>query len=99
MLAEKVARWGEEDRRAAREEGWREGIEKGWQEGIEKGIEKGRGEAFHEAIIEVLTSQFDKLPEGLEQKISAVTDVDSLKRLVRRAGVVGSVEEFESELD
>ena len=78
MLAEKVARWGEEDRRAAREE--------------------GRGEAFHEAIIGFLASQFGELPEELERKISAVTDMDSLKRLVRRAGVVDSLEEFESEL-
>ena len=87
MLAEKVARWGEEDRRAAREEGWREGME------------KGRGEAFHEAILDVLASRFVKLPEGLELKISAVTDMDSLKRLVRRAGVVNSLDAFESELE
>ena len=95
MLAEKVARWGEEDRRAAREEGWREGIEKGRQEGKQEGL----GEGFHQVIIRVLTSQFDKLPERLERKIAAVTDMDSLERLVCRAGAVDSVEEFESELD
>ena len=110
MLAEKVARWGEEDRRVAREEGWQEGIEKGIAKGIEKGIEKGReegreegmqqgrAEAFHEAIIGFMTSQFDELPRELERKISAVTDTDTLRRLVRRMGMVNSLDEFESEL-
>ena len=87
MLAEKVARWGEEDRRAAREEGW------------QKGIEKGRGDAFHEAIVGFLTSQFGRLPERLERKIAAVTDMDSLRRLVHRMGAVHSLDEFESELE
>lgn len=62
---------------------------------IQKGIEQGALQTRHEAILEILEGRFQSVPEELATQITKLTNLDQLKRLLRDAVVVGSIEEFE----
>ena len=71
------------------ERGLKKGIEAGMQRGLDQGRKEGRKEGRADGVrlglIEVLRRRFDHLPDGLEQRIGEVTDVEQLQRLLASA--------------
>jgi predicted transposase/invertase (TIGR01784 family) len=67
-----------------------EGLEKGLEKGLVKGLEKGR----QEDVIEALQIRFGQLPESAKEAVVAVTGEVELRRLLRAAIQVESLETF-----
>jgi|GEM_PF-862228 len=60
------------------------------QEGLEKGLERGR----QEDVIEALEIRFGDVPEDLKRAVFAVSGEAELRRFLRAAIQVDSVEKF-----
>ena len=77
-----------------------ESFEQGREEGIEQGIEQGGRERAIEDILDVLEIRFDlRQTDPLSARISAIEDLQRLKRLHRAAIQVSNLDEFERMLD
>ena len=84
----------------SREESFEQGREEGREEGIEQGIEQGGRERAIEDILDVLEIRFDlRQTDPLSTRISAIEDLQRLKRLHRAAIQVSNLDEFERMLD
>ena len=77
----------------------RRAIQKGVEQGIEQGIEQGEVKALRESISDILVTRFQSLPDEVTTQIAKLAKLDQLKRLLRDAVVVGSIEEFEHLLE
>jgi len=67
----------------------------GKQEGLSEGIlQKGR-----EDVIDVLTIRFSDVPPSLVEAINQIEDPSLLKTLLRQAITIGSIAEFQGNLD
>jgi hypothetical protein len=73
-----------------REEGRQEGREEGLQEGLQQGLQKGE----KEALLEVLAARGVKVDAAARQRIQECTQLAQLKRWLRRAVTVQSVQEL-----
>ena len=76
----------------------KEGLEKGLLEGRQEGLEKGLIQNAREAIIDVLDTRFDHVPESVRERVSAIGSETTLKELLRRAVRTPSIEEFQAAL-
>ncbi|MCL1469580.1 hypothetical protein [Argonema antarcticum] len=65
------------------------------RDGIQDGIQQGRLQTSRENVIDVLETRFLTLPDALRNRIFAIEDLAMLKRLLKRAITVTSVQEFE----
>ena len=72
------------------ERGFQQGIQQGMQQGMVKGVEQG----LREAILDTLLLRFDAVSQEIEERLTAVTNTDQLRRLHRQAISAGSLEEF-----
>ncbi|HRI12225.1 MAG TPA: Yae1 family protein [Verrucomicrobiota bacterium] len=77
------------------QKGRQEGLQEGRQEGIQKGLLVGRVEAAREDIQEALLARFGPLPAELIQAIEAVSERAQLRRWLRLAVTVPSLEAFQ----
>jgi len=68
------------------------------KEGLEKGLEKGLVQNAREAIIDVLDTRFDHVPESVRERVSAIGSETTLRELLRRAVRTPSIEEFQAAL-
>jgi len=66
----------------------------GIEKGIEQGIEQGILRAEREDLIEVLDARFGQLPQPCVTAVCAIEDSARLKRLLKQAATVPSLEEF-----
>jgi flagellar biosynthesis/type III secretory pathway protein FliH len=80
------------------EKGLEKGIQKGLLEGRQEGLEKGILQTAREAIIDVLDTRFDHVPESLRERVSAIGSETTLRELLRRAVRTPSLEEFQAAL-
>ncbi len=60
--------------------------------------EAGRAEGLAEAVLDLLQELSGEIPESLKQQIQVEKDSDVLKRYLKTASSVGSVEEFTAKL-
>jgi hypothetical protein len=67
-------------------------------EGIQQGIQRGGRENTQESIREVLEGRFHLIPDELVQSIRQVDDLATLHKLLKKAAVVSSLEEFTMEM-
>lgn len=79
----------QETRRVSREEGKAEGITIGREEGKTVGIAIGKAEDILELLADAGT-----VPEALRERILGETDLDTLKKWVKLAARVESIDEF-----
>jgi len=79
-------------------EGRLEGLLEGRQEGRQEGLEKGILQTAREAIIDVLDTRFDHVPESVRERVSAIGSETTLRELLRRAVRTPSLEEFQAAL-
>ena len=66
--------------------------------GLEKGLEKGRQEGRQADIIELPEARFGMVPEPIMQRVKRVREEAVLRRLLRQAALLPSLEGFVSEL-
>ena len=81
--------------------GFEKGLEKGHEEGFEKGLEEGLGKGERKATLEVLHEALEtrfKLEAGKFDKQFERLDVVFLKKLIKTAWTVQTLEEFEEVL-
>ena len=81
-------------------EQWRE---EGREEGLEKGLEKGRLEGFaaeaQRSVIDVLNVRFERVPEGLVEKLQHEQNLAKLRNLLIHSLKASSLEDFASHLE
>ena len=83
--------------RLALQEGLEQGREEGLEAGLEEGLERGKLRSAREFVIEALTLRFQTIPQELIDDINALKELQQLRKLLRLAIMVGSIEEFERE--
>ena len=70
------------------------GREEGRQEGRQEGLLTGR----QEDILEALATRFGEVPYELRERVQAIQEEGTLKRLLRQAVLAPSVEAFSAAL-
>ena len=63
-----------------------------------RAMDRGHEQAAREALIDVLDVRFGETPPHIEEQLRELDDPSVLRRLLRRAASVESLEEFEREL-
>jgi hypothetical protein len=76
-----------------RQEGRQEGHQEGRQEGLREGVL-----SLQRALLRVLEVRFGRLPDGLIEAISAVSDLSTLELLLRTSAVCSDLESFVAQL-
>jgi predicted transposase YdaD len=66
------------------EEGLEKGLERGREEGFEKGREEGREEELRQLILMLAEEYFGPVEESVLARINAMSDLNLLRRIVRR---------------
>jgi len=66
---------------------------------IEEGMQQGMLQSTQEAVVEILKIRFPKAPRRLENRMTRIHDLATLKVLHRKAAQVDSLKAFESFLN
>jgi hypothetical protein len=78
------------------------GIKKGVQRGIKQGLREGRRSGLFKArrsdLLAVLRSRFGRIGRRIEVRLQGIKDERVLRRLIERAAVAGSLEQFSRSL-
>ena len=82
-----------------KQDGLQQGIRQGLQQGIQQGIQEGKLFASKEALLDVLTERFDRIPSSIIQAIDRIDNAFMLKTLLRIALKAPSIEAFHKEFD
>jgi hypothetical protein len=69
------------------------------QKGLEEGIQQGILQTAREAVLEVLEARFELVPPEVVEAINRIEDASILKRLLRQAIAIPSIEEFQQLLE
>jgi hypothetical protein len=69
-------------------------IAEGFEKGIEQGIEQGRVQTLQEEILDLLYAGFSLASEEMAARVTAVTDVATLRQLLRLAATAKTVTVF-----
>jgi hypothetical protein len=68
------------------------------ERGLEQGLEQGALKGVCQAIIEVLETRFETVPQIITERINAIEDLPSLKRLLKQAVTINSLADFQQAL-
>jgi flagellar biosynthesis/type III secretory pathway protein FliH len=94
-----VTSWMKEGLRQGRQEGRLQGIQEGRREGLQEGkrqaTQAAEIKAARDAVVEILEARFKKIPAGLKKTVRAIDDRRQLKRLLRHAATVVTLNDFE----
>lgn len=71
-----------------------EGFDKGIKQGVKQGIEQGRVQMLQEDILDLLYARFGLASEELAARITAVTDITTLRQMLRQAGTLETADAF-----
>lgn len=80
-----------------RQEGLQQGMTLADQyrrEGIEQGVQHGQTRALRRALVDVLVTRFDSVPEGLRDRVEEITDSETLTALLKSAVRCERLEDF-----
>lgn len=69
-------------------------IAEGFDKGIEQGIEQGRMQMLQEDILDLLYARFGLASEEVAARITAVTDITTLRQMLRQAGTLETADAF-----
>jgi flagellar biosynthesis/type III secretory pathway protein FliH len=78
--------------------GLKEGLQRGLQKGLQKGLQRGMLQNAQQSVIEILETRFETVPDTLARSIEAIEDLAILQRLLKRAVVAASLDEFQESL-
>ncbi len=62
--------------------------------GIKKGLQQGTLETSREAVIEILKARFKRVPRSIVTVVNGIEELPRLKKLLRKAATVESLDEF-----
>jgi hypothetical protein len=65
------------------------------KDGIKQGRKEGREAGIKEAVMEILSARFNAVPPAVKKKLKTIEDGKQLKSLLRQAGTVQTLKEFE----
>lgn len=82
----------------AMQQGVQQGVQQGLERGLIRGLERGREQALEDALVEVLQVRFDD-GESLRQRIAAIGDERTLKRLLHAGLTAASLADFGAAMD
>ena len=68
------------------------------REAMDRGLQQGASQTARGALLDVLDVRFGEMPSHIEEQLHELDDPSVLRRLLRRAVSVESIEEFEREL-
>ena len=74
-----------------------QGRQQGLEQGLEKGLEKGT-EILRQNVLSLLEIRLQIPPAQFKERLAKVDSLDTLSLLIRRAGTVDSMAEFEQAL-
>ena len=80
------------------EQGMEQGIEQGMERGIEQGMEQGIERGIEQSILDLLEVRLGVTDPELAAQITAVTDLTTLRQLLRYAALAETAEEFRKHL-
>ena len=66
---------------------------------MEAGRQQGRQFARREMVLEVLNDRFNPVPPAVTERINQISDLATLKQLLKRGISIGSLAEFEEVLE
>ena len=88
---------------AARQQGipaaFQEAFKKAFQKGYQQGLQEGFQIARREIVLEVLNDRFNPVPPAVTERINQISDLATLKQLLKRGISIGSLAEFEQVLE
>lgn len=67
---------------------------RGIEEGIQQGIERGALQGKRDAVLLIVRSRFDHVPEAVGEKIAALSAVADLDAMLKRAVIVSKAEDL-----
>jgi hypothetical protein len=76
-----------------------QGKEIGLEEGIEQGVHVGQLRALRNSISDLLLLRFDAAPAAISERLSEITDLETLRELNRQAATAESLTAFEQFFD
>lgn len=79
-------------------EGIEQGIEQGVEQGVEQGLEQGRLQTLQEGILDLLQTRFGDVSKGITEQVMTLTDVKTLRLLLREAALTAGMADFSKTL-
>jgi flagellar biosynthesis/type III secretory pathway protein FliH len=76
--------------------GLERGIKQGLEQGLKQGLEQGLEQARRGSILDVATARFGSAPQGLQEALERVSDLEALKRLTLLAATATPDEVLEA---
>lgn len=76
----------------------RDGRAQGLSRGLSQGLSQGRREGRADAVLDVLAARFARIPRPVRQAVRGIKDAERLRRLLRRAATVDSLDTFAAAL-
>lgn len=77
----------------------RRGMQRGLEQGIAQGLEQGQIANARAAIVEVLATRFDRVPNKVAGRLNKIGDANTLRGLLRKAVKASTLKEFERQLN
>jgi hypothetical protein len=77
----------------------RRGMQRGLEQGIAQGLEQGQIASARAAIVEVLATRFEKVPNKVAGQLNKIGDANTLRGLLRKAVKASTLKEFERQLN
>ncbi len=74
------------------------GVKQGIEQGIEQGLQEGERQASYNLLVVTLETRFGEIPEGVAERLTAVTDTTVLQDLHRKAILAESLDEFANQI-
>jgi flagellar biosynthesis/type III secretory pathway protein FliH len=71
---------------------------KGLEQGLKQGLEQGQLSSTRAAILEVLKTRFEKVPDKVSTRLNKIADAERLRELLRKAVLAPTVKEFQREI-
>ena len=78
--------------------GMQRGLEQGLERGLVQGLEQGQIRNARAAIVEVLKTRFQRVPNRLTGRLNKIADANTLRELLRQAVRASTLKEFERQL-
>lgn len=85
--------------RRGMERGLEQGLEQGLEKGLAQGLEQGQIANARAAIVEVLATRFEKVPNKVAGQLNKIGDANTLRGLLRKAVKASTLKEFERQLN
>jgi flagellar assembly protein FliH len=85
--------------RRGMQRGLEQGMGQGLEQGLAQGLEQGQIATARAAIVEVLATRFEKVPNKVAGRLNKIGDANTLRGLLRKAVMASTLKDFERQLN